>query len=149
MSLRLVPLRDRVIIEPFDAPERTAGGLYLPENYQEKPREGHVRAVGPGRYENGVLIPMTLKVGDRVIYSKYAGTEVKHDGVEYVMIPEDNCNCVVMPKEEVAASTWQYECDCGEWKKVPLAAAFFHCECGKVKYRTNRDVEVVDGLEGV
>ena len=135
MTLRLIPLRDRVIIEPKDAATMTQGGILIPDTYQERPKEGHVRAVGPGRYENGVLIPMTLKVGDVVIFSKYAGTEIKHDGIEYVMIPEDNCNCIVLPLPEIEKGheTWSYQCDCGEYKTVPDFIEENVCHCGKAK----------------
>ena len=137
MTLRLIPLRDRVIIEPKDAATITEGGILIPDTYQERPKEGYVRAVGSGRYENGALIPMSLKVGDVVIFSKYAGTEIKHDGIEYVMIPEDNCNCVVLPLPEVdkLPETWNYQCDCGKFITVPVEEKTHSCECGKVQQK--------------
>jgi len=136
MSLRLVPLRDRVIIEPKDAATQSAGGILIPDTYQERPKEGYVRAVGPGRYENGVLIPMSLKVGDVVIFSKYAGIEIKHDGIEYVMLSEDNCNCIVLPKPmDKAPAKWRYQCDCGKYYSVPMEEDACYCVCGKTKHR--------------
>lgn len=140
MTLRLVPLRDRVIIQPKDAATQTAGGIIIPDTYQERPKEGYVRAVGPGRYENGVLIPMNLSVGDVVIFSKYAGTEIKHDGIEYVMIPEDNCNCIVLPLPEIdkGPETWNYQCDCGKYFTVPNEEKINTCDCGKVSKRSSQ-----------
>jgi chaperonin GroES len=79
--MELRPLEDRVLIEPMEQEEVTAGGLYLPETAKEKPQQGKVLAVGPGkRNEDGDLIPMDVKVGDVVLFAKYAGTEVKLNG---------------------------------------------------------------------
>ncbi len=77
-DVKLRPLGDRVVVEPIEEEERTAGGIILPETAKEKPQQGKVIAVGPGaRDENGNRIPMDVKVGDRVLFAKYAGTEVK------------------------------------------------------------------------
>jgi len=78
MSLKLKPLGDRVLVEPIEREEVTASGIYVPETAKERPQEGLVVAVGPGRKDDdGDLIPMDVKKGDRVLYAKYGGTEVK------------------------------------------------------------------------
>ena len=82
--MAIQPLGDRILIQQLESEERTAGGLYIPDNAKEKPQEATVIAVGPGNKENEV----TLKVGDKVLYGKYAGTEVKHGGEEYIIISE-------------------------------------------------------------
>ena len=82
------PLEDRVVIRPLDAEEVTASGLVIPDTAKEKPQEGEVLAVGPGRLDdNGKRIPVDVSTGDRVLYSKYAGTEVKIDGEELLVVP--------------------------------------------------------------
>ena len=83
------PLEDRVVVRPLDAEEITASGLVIPDTAKEKPQEGEVLAVGPGRWdEDGEKrIPVDVTPGDRVLYSKYAGTEVKIDGEELLVIP--------------------------------------------------------------
>ena len=88
MSLK--PLNDRVLVKRMDAEEKTAGGLYIPDNAKEKPSRGEVIAVGPGKTENGVLVPLQVKVGDTVLFTKYAGTEIKVDGVEHMIMREDD-----------------------------------------------------------
>jgi chaperonin GroES len=81
MALKLKPMYDRVLIKPLEREEMTRGGIVLPDTAKEKPQEGEVMAVGPGRLdEDGDTIPMTVKVGDRVIYAKYAGTEIEIEG---------------------------------------------------------------------
>lgn len=85
------PLADRVVIKVLEAEEKTPSGIVLPEKAQEKPQEGEVVAVGPGRVlENGNRLEMEVKVGDRVLFSKYAGTEVKLDGKEYLIMRQDD-----------------------------------------------------------
>ena len=86
MSLK--PLEDRIVVKPGDAEETTASGLVIPDTAKEKPQEGKVLAVGPGRFdEDGdKRIPLDIKVGDIVIYSKYGGTEVKYNGEEYLLL---------------------------------------------------------------
>ena len=80
------PLADRVLIEPAPAEEKTESGLYIPDNAKEKPMQGKVIAVGPGKKdENGKAIPMEIKVGDQVLYGKYSGTEVSVEGKEYLI----------------------------------------------------------------
>ena len=93
MSLK--PLRDRVLLQPLLAEERTKSGIILPDSAKEKPQEAKVVAVGPGKIEDGALIAMSVKVGDVVIYSKYAGDEVKIDGAEYTLIEEDKILAIV------------------------------------------------------
>lgn len=85
----LKPLGDRVVVKPTPREEMTKSGIYLPDTAKEKPQEGEIVAVGPGRLtDDGKLIPMTLKVGDKVLYAKYAGTEYKQDDVEYLICTE-------------------------------------------------------------
>src|SRR5688572_20921683 len=85
-SLKLQPLEDRVVILPVDEAEAMRGGLYIPDTAKEKPTQGEVIAVGPGRFEKGARIPVDLKVGDQVIYGKYSGTTYTHESTEYVII---------------------------------------------------------------
>ena len=92
---RLVPLTDRVIIEPVVDPEKI-GSIYIPDKARDKGTQGRVVAVGPGRIsEHGVLIPMTVKVGDEVVFSEYTASKIKVDGVEVAMIHENEINCIV------------------------------------------------------
>lgn len=84
----LEPLGDRVIVEPGEGEEKTASGIVIPDTAKEKPQEGKVVAVGPGRYEDGDLIPLDVEPGDTVVYSKYGGTEVKVAGKEYLILSE-------------------------------------------------------------
>ncbi|MFC4766895.1 co-chaperone GroES [Effusibacillus consociatus] len=89
------PLGDRVVIKPVEREEKTASGIVLPDTAKEKPQEGEVVAVGAGRYEEGKRVPLDVQVGDRVIFSKYAGTEVKYDNVEYLILRENDILAVV------------------------------------------------------
>lgn len=85
----LQPLGDRVLVKPLQAEEKSAGGIILPEAAQEKPREGEVIAVGPGKLnDKGDRKPMNVKVGDVVVYSEYGGTEISHEGEDYLLIDE-------------------------------------------------------------
>lgn len=94
--MKLNPLSNRVVIKFEEAEEKSRGGLILTASAQEKPQTAVVVAVGPGKVtDNGALAPMTVKVGDKVIASKYAGTAVKLDGVEYTILPEDDILAVV------------------------------------------------------
>ena len=88
MSVSIKPLEDRILVQSIDAEQTTASGLVIPDTAKEKPQEGKVLAVGPGRFdEDGEKrIPLDIKVGDVVIYSKYGGTEVKYDGEEYLLL---------------------------------------------------------------
>ena len=85
-SLKIHPLEDRVVILPADEAESMRGGLYIPDTAKEKPTQGEIIAVGPGRFEKGARVPVDLKVGDQVIYGKYSGTPYTLDGDEYVII---------------------------------------------------------------
>jgi len=94
--VNLKPLGDRVVIEHVEQNEKSAGGIFLPDTAKEKPQEGIVAAVGTGRVnDDGKTIPMTVKVGDRVIYSKYSGSEVKIDGKEFLIVAEKDVLAVV------------------------------------------------------
>ncbi|HHY76337.1 MAG TPA: co-chaperone GroES [Firmicutes bacterium] len=85
----LKPLADRVVVKPIKAEEMTKGGIVLPDTAKDKPQEGEVIAVGTGRIlDNGTKVPLEVKVGDRVVYSKYSGSEIKIDGEEYLIIRE-------------------------------------------------------------
>ena len=85
-TTKIHPLEDRVVILPAEEGEAMRGGLYIPDTAKEKPTQGEVIAVGPGRMEKGTRVPMDLKVGDQVIYGKYSGTPYTIDGEEYVII---------------------------------------------------------------
>jgi chaperonin GroES len=95
MSTTIKPLADRVVVRPLEREERTASGIVLPDTAKEKPQEGEVIAVGPGRYEDGKRVAMDVKVGDRVIFSKYAGTEIKVDGEEVLILRESDILAIV------------------------------------------------------
>jgi chaperonin GroES len=82
----LKPLEDRVAIKANEGEETTASGIVIPDTAKERPQEGEVMAVGPGRFEEGHLIPMNVEAGDKVIYSRYGGTEVKVQGEEYLIL---------------------------------------------------------------
>lgn len=85
------PLADRVVLKPITAEEKTSGGIVLPDTAKDKPQEGEVVAVGTGRIlDNGTKVPLEVKVGDRVIFSKYSGTEFKLEGVEYLVLRESD-----------------------------------------------------------
>lgn len=92
----LKPLGDRVVIEPIESEEKTAGGIVLPDTAKEKPQEGKVVAVGTGRVlDSGERVAIEVKVGDRIIFSKYAGTEVKYEGKDYLILRESDILAVV------------------------------------------------------
>ncbi len=91
MSIALKPLGNRVVIEPIDEDEKTAGGIYLPENAKEKPQRGTVLAIGPGeRDDAGKRIPMDVAAGDQVLFAKYAGSEIKIDGKKLLIMRESD-----------------------------------------------------------
>jgi chaperonin GroES len=91
MAATLKPLGDRLVVEPIEAEETTASGILLPETAKEKPQEGKVIAAGPGRLDDsGKRVQMEVKVGDRVLYAKYAGTEIKLDGDDKVLILKES-----------------------------------------------------------
>ena len=86
MSVSIKPLEDRIVVKSLEAEQTTASGLVIPDTAKEKPQEGEVLAVGPGRFEDGQRLPLDIKVGDKIIYSKYGGTEVKYNGEEYLIL---------------------------------------------------------------
>ena len=93
--MNIKPLTDRVVIKALPLEEKTKSGIIMPDTAKEKPQEGEIVAVGPGKMEKGERIALDVKVGDRVIYSKYAGTEVKYDGQEYLILKENDILAVV------------------------------------------------------
>ncbi len=96
MSINIKPLEDRIVVQALDAEETTASGLVIPDTAKEKPQEGKVLAVGPGRIDdNGNRVPLDVAVGDVVMYSKYGGTEVKHNGEEYLILSARDVLAVV------------------------------------------------------
>jgi chaperonin GroES len=89
--MKFRPLHDRVVVKRIEAEEKSAGGIIIPDTAKEKPQQGEVVAVGPGgRDEAGKLIPIDVKTGDRVLFAKWSGTEVKIDGVEYLIMKESD-----------------------------------------------------------
>ena len=87
MSIKLTPLEDKIIVKQAEAQTQTASGLIIPDNAKEKPQQGEVLAVGPGRRDDeGKRVPMDVKVGDKVLYSKYGGTEVHYEGEDYLIV---------------------------------------------------------------
>ncbi len=96
MALNLRPLADRVVVEPSEGEEQTPTGIFLPETAKEKPQQGTILAVGPGRRDdNGKLISMDVKVSDKILYAKYAGTEIKVDGKKVLILKESDILAVV------------------------------------------------------
>ena len=94
--MKFRPLHDRVVIERIEAEAKTAGGIIIPDTAQEKPQQGKVTAVGPGgRDESGKLIPIDVKVGDRILFGKWSGTEVKLDGDELLIMKESDIMGVI------------------------------------------------------
>jgi chaperonin GroES len=91
MATKLQPLDDRLVVKPIQKEEMTKSGIFIPDTAKEKPQEGEVISVGPGKMtDEGKRIPMDLKVGDRVIYSKYGGSEIKIDDVEMIILRESD-----------------------------------------------------------
>ncbi len=91
MALNIKPLADRVVVEAAAAEEMSTGGIILPDTAQEKPQQGTVVAVGPGKAsDSGTIVDMTVSKGDKVLYGKYSGTEVNHDGKEYLIMRESD-----------------------------------------------------------
>lgn len=94
--MNLKPLGDRIVVKPSDEDEaRTASGIVIPDTAKEKPQQGEVLAVGPGEYKDGERIPLDIKAGDTVVYSKYGGTEVKYDGEDYLILPARDVLAIV------------------------------------------------------
>jgi chaperonin GroES len=95
-KLQLKPLADRVVVKKLDAEEKTSGGIVLPDTAKEKPQQGEVLAVGPGKFDDkGVRQPMEVKVGDKILYAKYSGTEAKILGTEYLILAERDILAVI------------------------------------------------------
>jgi len=87
VSVSIKPLEDRIVVQAVEAETTTASGLVIPDTAKEKPQEGEVKAIGPGRIDdNGNRVPLDVNIGDKVIYSKYGGTEVKYAGEEYLIL---------------------------------------------------------------
>jgi chaperonin GroES len=96
VSVNIKPLEDRIVVRPLDAEQTTASGLVIPDTAKEKPQEGEVLAIGPGRVDdNGNRVPLDVSVGDKVIYSKYGGTEVKYSGEELLILSARDVLAVV------------------------------------------------------
>jgi chaperonin GroES len=94
-GVKVQPLADRVVVKALEEAEQMRGGLYIPDTAKEKPQQGEVVAVGPGRFEEGNRVPMDVKVGDKVLYGKYSGTEVTVDGEQYLILRESDVLAVV------------------------------------------------------
>jgi chaperonin GroES len=92
---KVSPLADRVVVKPLEEAEQMRGGLYIPDTAKEKPQQGEILAVGPGRYEDGKRIPPDVKVGDKVLYGKYSGTEVTLDGEQVLILRESDVLAVI------------------------------------------------------
>jgi chaperonin GroES len=98
--MKFRPLHDRVVIKRIEAEEKTTGGIIIPDTAKEKPQQGEVIAVGPGgRDESGKLIPIDVQVGNRVLFGKWSGTEVKLDGIEYLIMKESDLMGVLVEAE--------------------------------------------------
>ena len=95
-SLKLKPIGDRVIVQRLGSAEKSKGGLYLPDSAQEKPQEGKIIAVGTGKtLKNGKTVPLSVKPGDRIIFGKYSGSEIKVEDKEYVFLNEDDILAII------------------------------------------------------
>jgi chaperonin GroES len=94
-GVKLAPLADRVVIKATEETETMRGGLYIPDTAKEKPQQGEVVAVGPGRFEKDKRVPMDVKVGDKVLYGKYSGTEVTIDGEQLLILRESDVLAIV------------------------------------------------------
>jgi chaperonin GroES len=94
-KVKVQPLGDRVVIRPLEETAEMRGGLYIPDTAKEKPQQGEIVAVGPGRYERGALVPMELKVGNKVLYGKYSGTEVTIEDEQLLIIKESDVLAVI------------------------------------------------------
>ncbi len=96
MAIKIKPLSDRVLIQPLEDKEVSKSGIIIPDTAKEKPQEGEIVAVGPGKTtDDGKTIPLTVKVGDTVIYGKYAGTEIKYEGEDYLLVREDDIQGII------------------------------------------------------
>jgi chaperonin GroES len=95
MATTIKPLSDRVVVKALEETEQMRGGLFIPDTAKEKPQQGEIVAVGPGRYEDGKLVPMSVKVGDKVLYGKYSGTEVTVDNAQLLILRETDVLAVI------------------------------------------------------
>ncbi len=103
--MKIRPLHDRILVKRLDEEEKTAGGIIIPESAKEAPAEGKVVAAGPGKIDdNGKTIPMGVKEGDRILFSKYSGSEVTMEGVEYLIMKEDEVLGIVEGAKEPVAT---------------------------------------------
>ena len=94
--MNVKPLADRVLVEPLEAAEKTAGGIYIPDNAKEKPQKGRIVAAGPGKISDaGALMKMEVKSGDTILYGKYSGTEVNVDGKDYLIMRESDILAII------------------------------------------------------
>ena len=94
--MKIKPLSDKVVIKALEAEQKTASGIVIPDTAKEKPAQGEVVAVGPGKIKDGKILAMTVKIGDKVLYSKYSPQEVKIDGTEYLIISEEEILAIVL-----------------------------------------------------
>jgi chaperonin GroES len=94
-TVKVSPLADRVVVKPLEETEQMRGGLYIPDTAKEKPQQGEVIAAGPGRFEKDKRVPMEVKVGDKILYGKYSGTEVNLDGDTYLILRESDILAIV------------------------------------------------------
>ena len=94
-STKVSPLADRVVVKALEETEQMRGGLYIPDTAKEKPQQGEIVAVGPGRFDEGKRVPMDVKVGDKVLYGKYSGTEVTIDGDQLLILRESDVLAVI------------------------------------------------------
>jgi chaperonin GroES len=96
MALKMKPLADRVIVRALEAEDKTAGGLFIPDTAKEKPQQGEIVAVGPGKTsDEGKVLALEVKVGDKILYGKYSGTEVRIDGEDYLIMRESDIFAIV------------------------------------------------------
>lgn len=94
--MNIKPLADRVLVQPLEAAEKTAGGIYIPDNAKEKPQRGKIVAAGPGKVsDSGALVKMEVKAGDTILYGKYSGTEVSVEGKDYLIMRESDILAIV------------------------------------------------------
>ena len=94
--MKIKPLADRVVVKPLPAEDKTKGGLFVPDTAKERPQQGEVVAVGPGRVsDDGKRIPAEVKVGDKILYGKYTGTEVDYEGTEYLIMRESDVFAII------------------------------------------------------
>jgi chaperonin GroES len=94
-GVKITPLSDRVVVKASEDTEQMRGGLYIPDTAKEKPQQGEIIAAGPGKYEDGKLVPMSVKVGDKVLYGKYSGTEITLDNEQLLILRESDVLAIV------------------------------------------------------